>query len=157
MTSPNGSTPDVSQPCDEWYALIMAADAAGRSAARDMADRCSTLQLALSGRVDVHVEPCVSPVADWLCSTGRATVTETGSGVLVPVTLTAADLGSASAMASTRSSLLVAHAYAVAYSALLGDEAGVATEIRIVADSIPPDPSTRRTRSDIPVPPLQAS
>ncbi|MBA8824938.1 hypothetical protein FHX42_002285 [Saccharopolyspora lacisalsi] len=137
--------PEMLQPCDEWRELIVAADAAGRWAARQLARRCSAWHLGRLGSVEIHVEPLDSPVAAWLHSTGQAVATEASTGVLIPCTITAADLDPAEDTASKARSLLVAHAYAVAYCSLLADEAGVAAEIRIVPDSMPQQPHPART------------
>ena len=136
----DGSEPELHQPCDEWHELIVAAQAAGRWAASELARRCSVWHLGRTGRIAIHIEPLGSPVASWLHHTGRAVSTETDTGVLVPVRVTAADLYPADEAVAKADSLLVAHAYAVAYCSLLADEAGVATEIRIIAHSLPSIP-----------------
>lgn len=129
--------PEMPQPCDEWHELIAGAHTAGRLAARELALHSSAWHLGRTGSTAVHVEPLASPVAAWLHSTGRATITVSRTGVLVPITVTAADLEPAEEAPAKAGSLLVADAYAVAFSAVLADEAGVATEIRIGSDALP--------------------
>lgn len=141
----NDDESELFQPCDEWHTLIVAADAAGRWAARQLARSCSAWHLGRIGGIDIHVEPFDSPVATWLHSTGQAVAAETRTGVLIPVAVTAADLHPVAEAADKARSLLVAHAYAVAYSSVLADEAGVATEIRIVVDTL--SPSQQRSRA----------
>lgn len=137
----NDVQPEMPQPCDEWHQLIVAAETAGRWAARELALRCSAWHLGRTGSIEVSVEPLISPVAGWLHHTGKA-VTETDTGVLVPVSVTAADLFPAEDAASKARSLLVAHAYAGAYCTLLAEEAGVATEIRLAHPAPLPAPGT---------------
>lgn len=138
--SKSNDEPEMPQPCDEWHELIVAAHTAGRRAAHRLALRSSARLLRRSGSVDIHVEPLTSPVAAWLDNTGQAVATEAGTGVLMPITITAADLQPAEDAQNKALSLLVAHTYAMAYCTLLADEAGVATEIRIMAyASLAPD------------------
>ena len=154
---PNSSAPEMPQPCDEWHELVVAAGAAGRWAARQFARRYSAAHLALLGHIDVHIGPLASPVAHWLQSTGQAVVAENQSGVFVPIVLTAADLRPTEDAWRKSRSLLVAHAYAVAYTTVLGDDAGVATDIRIRADSIPASRFADRTRTRVVPMPLELS
>lgn len=132
----DGDEPELHQPCDEWHKLIVAAEAAGRWAASELARRSSVWHLGRTGNITIHIEHLASPVASWLHHTGRAVPTKTDTGVLVPVQVTAASLYPADEAVAKAGSLLVAHAYAVAYCSLLGDEAGVATEIRIASRSV---------------------
>ncbi|MBQ6644665.1 MAG: hypothetical protein IJH84_27085 [Saccharopolyspora sp.] len=150
--STNDDEPDMFQPCDEWQALIAGAHAAGQSAARQLALRSSARHTGRSGSIAVHVEPLASPVAAWLHSTGRAAITESRTGVLVPITVTAADLAPAGDAAEKAHSLLVADAYAVAFSTVLADDAGVATEIRIGPHAVALPP--QRSVGAAPVPAL---
>ncbi|WP_338597297.1 hypothetical protein [Saccharopolyspora sp. SCSIO 74807] len=148
--STNDYEPDMFQPCDEWQALIADAHAAGQSAARQLALRSSARHIGRSGGIAVHVEPLASPVAAWLHSTGRAAITESRTGVLVPITVAAADLAPAGDAAEKARSLLVADAYAVAFSAVLADDAGVATEIRIGPHAVAVPPQRSRGAASVP-------
>lgn len=125
----------MGQPCDEWQEACTAANAAGRWAARRLACSCSLWHLARGGEVSVHVQPADSPVAAWLEREGYGAIA--GNGLLVPIVVAADDLRPAAHPTTKAQSILVRRAYANAFCSVLAEEAGVATEIQLRADSGP--------------------
>ncbi|MHA6803648.1 hypothetical protein [Salinifilum ghardaiensis] len=125
------------QPCDEWSQLIVAAEAAGREAARQLAQRSPCSQLGRRGTASIEVTPIDSPVAAWLYETDRALPTATDSGVVLPLPVTAEDLAPAANAAEKAHTLRIARAYASAYATVLEEEAGVTTEIHLLARLMP--------------------
>lgn len=134
---------------DEWHELVTAAEAAGRWAARELAQRCTSWQLGRAGTVHVQVEPLESPVATWLYLTARGR--RQGARVVTPVLVTAEALQPALEAARKVNSLLVRRAYASAYCSVLAEQAGVATEI-VTAPILPESFEVDRAALEAPVP-----
>ncbi|SFN05274.1 hypothetical protein SAMN05421805_102403 [Saccharopolyspora antimicrobica] len=69
--------------CDgNWEDIIIAADAAGRHAARELAQRCTNAELARRGQIEVVVGPPGNPLAAWLRCTSCANRNDDGTAVL---------------------------------------------------------------------------
>lgn len=135
--------------CDgNWEDIIIAAEAAGRLAAQELALRCDASELARSGEVEVDVGPAGSPVAGWLICTQRAIRSDDGTA-LVTIDLEGADIAPAASADRKSRSLLVRQAYSAAYCTVLAEEAGVVTERRVIAEtSVPADLPAPRPPSD---------
>lgn len=71
------------------------------------------------------MEPLSAPVATWLHRHGYGRATESGTGVDVAISTTAADLGTVPEAELKARSVLVRRAYACAYATVLAEEAGV--------------------------------
>lgn len=130
--------------------LMCAAAAAGRWSATRFALICSAAQPGLAGTALIHLEPADGPIAVLLHRQGLGHISTPPRVMIVPIVLSAADLGGIAGAARMARVLLVRHAYAAAYSTVLARQAGVRTEIRLATDSadrnalIPP----RDTRAD---------
>ncbi len=79
------------------------------------------------------MEPVDSPVAVWLDGDGLGSRSSDGTGVLIPIRVTADELFPAEEAASKAGSLLVRYAYAAAYCTVLAEQAGVAADIRFTS------------------------
>ncbi|QGK70685.1 hypothetical protein GIY23_15220 [Allosaccharopolyspora coralli] len=154
-TTESWSVQELPQPCDEWADLVRAASAAGRWAARELARRCPSRYLDRGGEVAVRVEPVDSPVAAWMEVDGLGGRSSDGSGVVIPIRVTADDLRPAEEAASKAESLLVRYAYAAAYCSVLAEQAGVAADIRFTSHERSARPPEQRmpVTSDAPAAP----
>ncbi len=115
----------------DWDGLLVAADAAGRQAARMLAQRCGPWELGRTGRVWVALAP--SPLATRLDSIGR-TETATADEVHVPIVLGSAALAPQHNAAAKARSLLVREAYARAWASTLTQECGAFTSVYSTPD-----------------------
>ncbi|GAB2733883.1 hypothetical protein GCM10027174_03270 [Salinifilum aidingensis] len=131
MLEPADARTTTWKPAAEWEQLLRAAHAAGKWAAGELARRCSSRHLLLgrAGTVSVLIGAAESPVAAWLLERGQGWLR--GEHVAVPITVDPRDLHPAADAAEKACSLLVAHAYAAAYSTVLVQEAGVDADVAV--------------------------
>ena len=116
----------------DWEELVIASDAAGRLAARELALRYNADELARQGTVKVSVGPAASPLVAWLVCTGRAARAPDDTAEFT-VELTEADIQPSASPNRKARSLLVRQAYAAAFCTTLTEEAGALAESRTVS------------------------
>ena len=133
-----------------WEGVLAAAHEAGGHAAGELARRCSAWALGRTARVWAQVGPVDAPVVRWLRCSGRAGTTEQ-QRALIELVPRPGHLPVPRPVRTARA-LLVRQAYARAFCAVLEEETGVTTEIRVSADPRPSWSGAPAQRSGAEVP-----